>query len=481
MARGAPLGSRAPFGNPGIRTGTGRFRSFGNPGFAGVNRINNLNLNRTNIVSNRSNFISPRSSFNNFAGLGYGRYNRGYGRSFGYGRGYGFGLGYPYGRRGYGYGGYGLGGLGFPLGFLLGYGLGGYGYGGYGYGGYGGYGSWGYPYGYGLGSFGYGPSSWLYGGSLYGYGYVPYSNPYYVSYAFSPGLVVQPYDYSLPIITGSAPPAQSVADEALALFGSARASFKAGDFALALQQADDALTKTPNDSSLHEFRALCLFALGRYDEAATVLYAVLSVGPGWDWPSLIGLYPNIDVYTAQQRALEAYCQANPQSSSARFVLAYHYLTQGHFDAAARTLRQVVALKPNDTLSAKLLEQLDAARQNPGSGTSVAQQPPTSEPVAAVNTAVPEGATIAGAWTAHPSADTSVTLTIQPEGTFNWQVVQKGQTRQFSGNSTFGNGVLTLVPDGSQPIVGRVSWTDASRMNFRVIGDSPDAPGLSFSK
>ena len=70
---------------------------------------------------------------------------------------------------------------------------------------------------------------------------------------------------------------------------------------------NDALAKVPNDSDIHEFRALCLFALGRYDEAAATLYAVLSVGPGWDWTTLIGLYPDVSVYTAQLRALESYC------------------------------------------------------------------------------------------------------------------------------------------------------------------------------
>jgi tetratricopeptide (TPR) repeat protein len=347
-------------------------------------------------------------------------------------------------------------------------------------GGYGGYGNWGYPSNYGYGGWGYGPSSWLYGGSLYGYGYSPYANPYdsYSPYASS-GVVGAPFDYSQPINTVSAPPAQSVVDEAAALFGSARNSFKEGNFALALQQADAALARNPNDSSLHEFRALCLFALGRYDEAATALYAVLSVGPGWDWPTLIGLYPNINVYTAQFRALEDSCQANPQSSSSRFVLAYHYLTQGHFDAAATTLKQVVALKPNDTLAAKLLELLQSPRQT---STDPGAQPPAPAPDSVpVNAAPPEGATISGTWTAQPNPDTSVALTIQPDGAFHWEVNQKGQTRQFSGTSNFGGGLLTLVTDKSPPIVGRVSWTDPRHMTFRVIGDSPNAPGLSFSK
>jgi len=344
----------------------------------------------------------------------------------------------------------------------------------------GGYGYGGYPYDYGYGGYGYGPSSWLYGGSLYGYGYSPYTNPYYYASSTAPGVAVAPFDYSQPISTGSAPSADSVTDEATTLFGMARDSFKAGNFGLALQQANEALTKNPNDSSLHEFRAVCLFELGRYDEAATTLYSVLSVGPGWDWPTLIGLFPNIDVYTSQLRALEAYSKANPQSSSSRFVLAYLYLTQGHFDAAASTLRQVVALKPNDTLSAKLLEQLQPARQDPAGRGAQPPPAPAAESVP-VNTALPEGATISGTWTAQPNADTAVSLTIQAGGAFHWQANQKGQTREFSGTSSFGGGLLTLVPDKSAAIVGRVSWTDPSHMNFRVVGDSPDAPGLSFSK
>lgn len=99
----------------------------------------------------------------------------------------------------------------------------------------------------------------------------------------------------------------------------------------------------------------------------------------------------------------------------------------------------------------------------------------------MNTTVPDGATIRGDWSAKPNPDTAVTLTIEDGGAFHWQVVQKGQTRQFSGHSNFGGGVLTLVPDKGLPIVGRVSWSDPTRMTFRVIGDSAEAPGLSFSK
>jgi Tetratricopeptide repeat len=337
---------------------------------------------------------------------------------------------------------------------------------------YWGWGAGGFGVGLGLG---WGLSSWGFGSSLYGMGYMPYSNPYYAGSAFvgQPGGSF-PYDYSQPINTVTGPVDQSVADPAEALFDSARASFQQGDYASALQQTSDALAKLPNDTTLHEFRALCLFALGRYDEAAATLYAVLAVGPGWDWTTMISLYPSIDVYTAQQRALENYCVAHPESATGRFVLAYHYLTQGHTDAAVGVLKQVVALNPSDTLSAKLLKQLDP----PNAQASAPDVPP---PAPTDSTVPPQGASIAGTWHAKPSADTSISLTVQPDGKFSWQATVKAQTQQFQGSSTFGDGILTLAQDKGPALVGRVSWTDANRMTFRIVGDGPEDPGLRFSK
>ena len=90
----------------------------------------------------------------------------------------------------------------------------------------------------------------------------------------------------------------------------------------------------------------------------------------------------------------------------------------------------------------------------------------------INTTVPEGATISGIWAAKPNADTSVSLTIQPGGTFRWDLNLKGQAKQFTGTSTFASGILTLVPENIPPIVGKVSWDDANHMTFRAVGDKP---------
>jgi tetratricopeptide (TPR) repeat protein len=308
-------------------------------------------------------------------------------------------------------------------------------------------------------------------------GYMPYANPYYDYGATA--AVAAPYDYSQPIDTVSAPADESTSSPALALFDTARASFQQGNYADALKQTNDALASLPSDTTLHEFRGLCLFALGRYDEAAGTLYAVLAVGPGWDWTTLIGLYPSVDVYTSQLRALEQYCTVHMDSATGRFVLAYHYLTQGYTDAAVDVLKQVVTLKPNDTLSAKLLAQLDPSRdKSSAAATPDSAAAPTLAPADATP---PAGASIAGTWRAQPTTDTAIELAIQPSGPFTWQVTQKGRTQQFAGTSTYADGILTLAQDKGPALVGRVSWTDASHMTFRVVGDGPEDPGLSFSK
>ena len=207
-----------------------------------------------------------------------------------------------------------------------------------------------------------GVAAWALGSSFYDWGYASYANPYYAEAAAAEPIVIQQtiaggepqtvsvpalaYDYSQPIDTQAAPPPAEVADPAVAKFDAARRGVpQSGDYAGALRLTDEALKVLPNDATLHEFRALVLFAVGKYDLAAGPLYAVLSVGPGWDWTTMAGLYPGIDVYTAQLRKLEAFVKANPSSTAGRFVLAYHYLTQGHIDAAVAQLKQVVALAP----------------------------------------------------------------------------------------------------------------------------------------
>jgi tetratricopeptide (TPR) repeat protein len=292
--------------------------------------------------------------------------------------------------------------------------------------------------------------------------------------------VQQPiYDYSQPIDTTAAAPTNAVTDPAEATFDQARDAFKAGDYNNALNLADQALKSIPNDTAIHQFRAVVLFALGRYDEAAAGLYGVLSVGPGWDWTTLIGLYPDVDVFTAQQRALEQSSRSHPDSAPARFVLAYLYMTEGQNPAAIVELKAITALQPKDQVSAQLLQSMTKGQPGgtaPGSG----PQPPAAVTQTPAEPA--KGGKLEGTWTASPQKGTTIAMSIAPDGGFTWKVTTNGQTHQLAGRSTSGSGLLTLSQDdGGPPLVGEVKWQDQDSFVFQALGGGPGDPGLSFRR
>ncbi len=356
-------------------------------------------------------------------------------------------------------------------------------YGHYGYaggmGGYGGYGGWG---GYGYGS---GVGAWGMGSPMYGWGYSNYNNAYSGLGPIGGGGNQPPvgtgppsFDYSQPISTTAAAPAAPVAAKATADFDQARDAFKQGNYALAVQLGEQALGQMPNDPNIHQFLALGLFAQGQYDQAAAPLYAVLTIGPGWNWTTLIGAYAEADAYTQQLRALEAYIKANPQSAPAHFVVGYHYLTQGHNDAAAKQFEDAARLQPSDKLSAQLAAQLQPPASQPPSSDGAAPPMATASAESA-----PQGK-LAGRWAATPAKDARVGLAINDDGNFTWTVTSSGQpAKTITGKSTFANGVLTLAGQDGQvgALAGQVAWQDDNHMTFRVLGAPQDDPGLKFER
>jgi tetratricopeptide (TPR) repeat protein len=217
------------------------------------------------------------------------------------------------------------------------------------------------------------PAGWFVGGVSTGWMLAPrgptfvFSNPYFnqttVVFNYSQPLPPPPEDQT------DDPRSLDIADAAMVIFDRARDAFARGDPRTALTLVDSAIKDLPTDATLHEFRALCLFALKDYRTAAETLYVVLAAGPGWDWETMHALYADAAAYTEQLRALEAYQRANPRSPEASFVLAYHYLVLGHGGAAIRQLENVARLLPESQLTAELLAALkaDASQQAPAPG------------------------------------------------------------------------------------------------------------------
>ncbi|HKI17989.1 MAG TPA: tetratricopeptide repeat protein, partial [Isosphaeraceae bacterium] len=545
-------GNRPGFGNGNI--GSGNIGS-GNIGRVGDNLgvVNRPNYGGNTVINNSggnyyggNNFSGGGNSYGGGrggwgygggGGWGYGGGFGGYGRGFGgYGLGYGgfggYGLGYggfgggwatPYygswyqgwgGNLGSFWGGYGLGALtSFGLGSAFGgagyYGLGSYGYGGYGYPIYGGYG-----FGTGYGVYDYFPTWGI--SSIGGWGLgslastwlsTNYVNPYYTTVvAAQPAVSTVVYDYAQPINVTAAPPDPTVADSTEQVFSAGRDAFKAGDYQRALDLADQVLKATPNAPVVHEFRALCLFALKRYEEAATVAYAVLSAGPCWNWSTLVGLYPDVDTYTNQLRGLEAAVRSQPNATPDRFLLAYHYLVQGNNDAAGAEFANVAKLEPKDQLAASFAKAFTKTKEvaatavsgtAPAAAGSQAAQAAPAPAAAAASTAPAPGAASAtepaeapppppaeltGTWKASPAPDTAITLSIAADGAFTWDIAGKGgQNESIAGKAVYTNDILSLTQENGPPLAGKIDSRDASKFVFHLMGGGANTPALTFTR
>lgn len=317
--------------------------------------------------------------------------------------------------------------------------------------------------------------------AAYAFGYWGYSNPYYSEpYDVGGGTYV---DYSEPIYVEAAAPAQpaAVADSAPAAappapgmtdFTAARQSFYQGNYEAALASTNKALAAMPNDPIIHEFRALVMFAQGKYKDAAAGLYSVLAVGPGWDWTTLSSLYPNVDAYTKKLRTLEAYVKQNPQSSEGHFVLAYHYMTMGSKEAAAKQYQAIYKQSPQDNLVKQLLL-LTGGEQ------ALGVPPVSTTPPSSAAPSIP-AADLVGNWTA-AAHDTKFALDIANDGTFSWTFTQPGKSQTVKGVYALDGNVLAMEPQGGGVMIAELTAPQGGSFNFQVAGAPPGDSGLKFLK
>ena len=397
------------------------------------------------------------------------------------------------------------------------------------YGGYGAFGAYPVAYNYfptwGMSTYngwGLGPvaNTWLYSN---------YTNPYYATVlAAQPAQTTVVYDYSQPINVTAAPQNEAAAATTEQVFSAARDAFMAGNYQRALDLADQVLKETPNAAVVHEFRGLTLFALQHYDESAAVTYAVLTAGPGWNWSTMVGLYPDADTYTNQLRALEAAVRATPDSAAGHFLLAYHYMVQGHNEAAVTQFQNVLTIQPGDQIAGSFVKALKPAEQptavasgpatpagtpsapagtpsapgqpaaapaptQPGAvaaaGQPAAAAPPGSEAVAGgaqpqePAAPPPPPAEMAGVWKATPAKDVAITLTLKEDGKFAWEVDTKGQKQEISGQAGYHDEELALFQEDGPPLVGKVSKsaTTPNQFVFAPAGSGIKAAGLTFTR
>lgn len=296
-----------------------------------------------------------------------------------------------------------------------------------------------------------------------------YYNPYYTESAVSYAEPVISAPVDLPT-DGQAPTGlpPGVSKEAVESFDLARGAFYQGKYDEALRLADDAVSKMPKDAVLHEFRSLVLFALKRYPESAAAIHAVLAVGPGWDWKTLSSLYPDVEAYTAQLRALETYRDANPKSAEAHFLVGYHYLTCGHSEKALGEFRRTSELQPKDTVSAALV-----ATMSPRD--AEAKTPATPAPKAVASD------TLAGDWAADGKGGSKFGMKLHKDGTFTWSFTSGKRKQESKGVYTVEGNVLAMEPDSGGVMLAELTMKEPDNLKFKMIGGAADDPGLDFQR
>ena len=330
---------------------------------------------------------------------------------------------------------------------------------------------------------GWGLIGWSLGTLIYDTGYHTYHNPYpvrtQVAYHGSN------FDYSQPITrvaVNTAPENEEAGAEinrkSESIIAESQSAFKERNYLVALELADKAIAESPGDGALHEYRALVLFALGKYGDAAGVLNPVLASGPGWSWTTMVALYDSQNTYTDQLQRLEAYTEEKADEADTHFLLGYHYMVCGHTDLATSQFDIAAKLMPADSVSKQLAE---LTRSSSDSGadesTPVEEETPADAPL--VEPVPLEKLT--GTWTSKRDDGSTVTLTFKDDGKFTWSYAGAGKPSEFGGDYSINdNGLLVLDSDQSQ-MVASVALPKDEELNFVLAGGPPDDPGLAFKK
>ncbi len=327
----------------------------------------------------------------------------------------------------------------------------------------------------------WGLASWTLGRLAYDTGYYSYHNPYIAPPVTTHTTVIR-YSEPITVVASNHEPtseeaAATAAEKSAAALDRARAAFRAGDYLAAATAAEEAISHTPGDPVPHEFRALTLFALGRYDDAAGVLHSVLASGPGWDWETLIGSYGDPERYTGHLRKLEEYVAANPDAAAPHFLLGYHYMVGENLPEAQSMFDRVATLQPADSVARQLEALLAESVPAPLEPEATEEAP---EPVEADKAPIVAEA-LHGTWKAPAAGGKAVTLSLTPAGTFTWSYEGAEKGEVLSGEWSLDDDGLLVLKDEDVQMVGDIAFNADGTLHFLLAGSPEGDPGLTFKK
>jgi hypothetical protein len=327
---------------------------------------------------------------------------------------------------------------------------------------------------------GWGLVGWSLGAMIYDTGYRSYYNPYPARPVYVSGNSQVTYSEPITQVAVRSAPADDVAVEEInrrseSLIAESQSAFKQRNYLVALEFADKAIAESPGDGALHEYRALILFSLGKFGEAAGVLNPVLASGPGWDWSTMIALYDAQDTYTDQLQRLETYTEEKPDAADSHFLLGYHYMVCGHLELATPQFDLAYQIMPKDNVSRELAEltRSSAKTSDDAEAEPEVEEAPEAEPVPLEK--------LTGVWISRRDAESSITLTFKEDGKFTWSFVKDGKASDFSGEYSMNDDGLLVLDSEESQMVASVELPQETELKFVLAGGPPADPGLAFKR
>ncbi|MCB1202632.1 MAG: tetratricopeptide repeat protein [Verrucomicrobiae bacterium] len=331
---------------------------------------------------------------------------------------------------------------------------------------------------------GWGLIGWGLGALCFSSGYNSYHNPYPATPV--PTTYGTQITYNQPITVVASEVAakdesqlQKMNEASSSLIEDSQEAFRQGNYLVALESANTAVAESPGDGALHEYRALVLFALAKYSEAAGVLNPVLAGGPGWDWTTMIQLYDSQDTYARQLASLEAYASSKPDAADAHFLLGYHYMVCGHVGPAAEQFRLASQIQPKDSISSQLYNLCSVTADDSTGGETAL---PANASTLPIDPEVVPLEKLGGRWVVDKADQGVVSLTMDDKGKFTWEFTKDGKSDGFSGDySMNGDGLLVLDSEEAQMVATVALSDDNNTLSFIIAGGPPGDSGLQFAR
>jgi hypothetical protein len=76
---------------------------------------------------------------------------------------------------------------------------------------------------------------------------------------------------------------------------------------------------------------------------------------------------------------------------------------------------------------------------------------------------------------------TITLTLEKEGQFAWEVDTKGDKQTITGQAGFKDNALALLQADGPPLIGKVTQSSPDQFVFAPEGAGQKATGLTFTR